>query len=213
MNELLCNIDISAYPLNNVSIIFPIKAPNSENYNFTNWETIIGAQPGTSNVFTYIKCLPKETNTFIPSNITIKDCDKSGLHPFSINGDWEKYNKNKDNLMTDYLKATIFLDNNNKDMVNCSYRNKQIRFDCKFNDETPLKFKEQHVKILLQSFKIKAFDSGKILTKCKINDNKSDRIDGVDKDDEDDDDWVDFIGSAITLNLNKILIVICLLLF
>ena len=189
--KLSCSIDISAYPLNNVNVILPLKAPKVEKYTFTNWDKVIGANPGTSNVLTDIECVPTATNTFIPSSISIEDCSYLGKHPFTISGEWQ--DKNKNNYLSDYASTNIILDNDNS--AKCYYRTSPIRFECEFKGNTPLKIKEQYVTILRQSFKINAYDSQKTLSEC------------------DDDDWDDLFANSMSLDLNKFLIIICLLLF
>ena len=89
IHKLLCTIDGSVYPLDNVNIILPTSAPKVDKYTFKNWETTIGANPGTSNVLKDAVCIPKVANTFTPSSITDDDCDALGYSTFTINGEWE----------------------------------------------------------------------------------------------------------------------------
>lgn len=191
--KLSCSIDISAYPLDNVNLILPTKPPKVDKYTFTNWESVIGANPGTSNVLTDIECMPTIHNTFNPSSISIEDCDIMSKHPFTISGEWE--DKTKKNYLTDYDSATIILDNGKNDAVDCNYMSSPTRFECKFEGSGLVKIKEQIVTISSNSFKIKEFDSKQTVSEC------------------DDDDLGELLLSAMSLNLNKILIVICLLLF
>jgi len=191
--KLSCSIDVSAYPLDNVNLILPTKPPKVDKYTFTNWESVIGANPGTSNVLTDIECMPTVHNTFTPSSISIEDCDIMSRHPFTISGEWE--DKTKKNYLTDYDSATIILDNGKNDAVDCNYRSAPTRFECKFEGSGRVKIKEQTVTISRNSFKIKEFDSKQTVSEC------------------DDDDLEELLLSAMSLNLNKILIIICLLLF
>lgn len=193
--NLSCSIDTSPYPLDNVNIILPAKAPTVEIFTFTNWDKTIGANPGTSNVLKNIKCVPETTNTFIPSSITDIQCDEFLGNTFNINGDWE----DKSRLSSSSISGTfsILLDNDNQNATSCIFVSEPIRFFCTYYGNIRLKIKDQAFTANSgMSFKIKAYDSGKTLD-CTDND----------------DDW-DFPDDiAISLNLNKVFIVICLLLF
>ena len=87
--EFSCNIDISKYPLDNVDILLPTKAPQVTQYTFKNWEKVIGAQPGTSNKIAAVTCLPAAEDTFTPSSIEIGDCTFDNKRKFNIIGKWE----------------------------------------------------------------------------------------------------------------------------
>lgn len=193
IHKLLCTIDSSVYPLDNVNIILPTSAPKVDKYTFKNWETTIGANPGTSNVLKDAVCIPKVANTFTPSSITDDDCDALGYSTFTINGEWE--DKSSLNIPTIDSTVKIFLDNSGQDAADCDYMNDPVRFACKIRGDGRLKVKEQNVTIGSfgpKAYKIKGYDSGKSISDC-------------------DDDWL--FDNATSLSLNKVMIVICLLLF
>ena len=189
--EFSCIIDISKYPLNNVDILLPTKAPQITQYTFKNWEQVIGAQPGTSNKIAAVTCLPETEDTFTPSSIEIGDCTIDNKRKFNILGKWEK---DKYSLYK-YRKFDLVLDNSNKDTATCSFPD-NTKCECEFDGEAVFKIKEQNVNINLLSFKIKAFNSGKTLDDC------------------DDDDYIEgLLNSDNLLFLNKYLVLIGLLLF
>ena len=143
IHKLLCTIDGSVYPLDNVNIILPTSAPKVDKYTFKNWETTIGANPGTSN------------------------CDALGYSTFTINGEWE--DKSSLNIPTSYSTAKIFLDNSGQDAADCDYMNDPVRFACEIRGDGRLKVKEQNVTIGIsgpKAYKIKGYDSGKSISDC-----------------------------------------------
>lgn len=193
--EFSCKIDISRYPLNNVNIIFPTSAPNNDQYTFKNWESIIGSDPGVSNVIESVNCSPEAKNTFVPNSITYDDCIID-FRKIYIKGNWED---SEGKHPIDYTSGDIVLDNSNKDVVDCSYKNSV--FECKFEGEGRLKINEQYVTIFREVYKIKGYDSGKSVKKCS--------------EDDDDFDWDAYLDDNLSSNylLNKFLIIVCLLLF
>ena len=189
--EFSCIIDISKYPLNNVDILLPTKAPQVSQYIFKNWEQTIGAQPGTSNKIAAVTCEPETEDTFTPSSIEIGDCTFDNKRKFNILGKWEK---DKYTLYR-YRKFDLVLDNANKDTATCSFPD-STKCECEFDGEAVFKIKEQNVNINRLSYKIKEFNSGKTLDDC------------------DDDDYVEgLLNSDNLLFFNKYLILISLLLF
>ena len=189
--EFSCIIDISKYPLNNVDILLPTKAPQVSQYTFKNWEQVIGAQPGTSNKIAAVTCQPETEDTFTPSSIEIGDCTIDNKRKFNILGKWEI---NKYTLYR-YRKFDLVLDNANKDTATCSFPD-STKCECEFDGEAVFKIKEQNVNINRLSYKIKEFNSGKKLDDC------------------DDDDFVEgLLNSDNLLFLNKYLILMGLLLF
>ena len=189
--EFSCIIDISKYPLNNVDILLPTKAPQVSQYTFKNWEQVIGAQPGVSNKIASVSCLPEAEDTFTPSSIEIGDCTYDNKRKFNILGTWEinKYSLYK------YRNFDLVLDNSSKDTVNCRFPD-ETKCECEFEGKGVFKIKEQYVTINLHSYKIKEFNSGKTIDDC------------------DDDDFIESILSSDNLQfLNKYLILIGLLLF
>ena len=189
--EFSCIIDISKYPLNNVDILLPTKAPQVSQYTFKNWEQVVGAQPGTSNKIAAVTCQPETEDTFTPSSIEIGDCTIDNKRKFNILGKWEI---NKYTLYR-YRKFDLVLDNANKDTATCSFPD-STKCECEFDGEAVFKIKEQNVNINRLSYKIKEFNSGKKLDDC------------------DDDDFVEGLLNSGNLQfLNKYLILIGLLLF
>ena len=118
------------------------------------------------------------------------DCDALGYSTFTINGEWE--DKSSLNIPVIYTNVKIFLDNSGQDAADCDYRNDPVRFECEIRGDGRLKVKEQNVTIGTSAYKIKGYDSGKSISDC-------------------DDDWL--FDNATSLSLNKVMIVICLLLF
>ena len=194
--EFSCIIDISRYPLNNVNIIFPTTAPNNDKYTFKNWESIIGSNPGVSNVFKAIVCSPEAENTFVPNSITYDDCIID-YRTITIKGNWEN---SEGSHPIDYTSANIVIDTDNQDIADCNYKNSA--FECKFRGEGRLKINEQFVTIFRKVYKIKGYDSGKSVKNCS-------------DEDDDDFDWDGYFDNNLSSNLclNKILIIVCLLLF
>ena len=138
-------------------------------------------------------CIPKVSNKFTSSSITDDDCDALGYSTFTINGEWE--DKTSLNIPIIYNTAKIFLDNSGQDAADCDYLNDPVRFACKIRGNDRLKVKEQNVTIGTlgpKAYKINGYDSGKSISDC-------------------DDNWL--FDNATFLSLNKIMIVICLLLF
>jgi hypothetical protein len=189
--EFSCIIDISKYPLNNVDILLPTKAPQVSQYTFKNWEQVIGAQPGVSNKIASVSCLPEAEDTFTPSSIEIGDCTIDNKRKFNILGTWEinKYSLYK------HRNFDLVLDNSSKDIATCRFPD-ETKCECEFEGEGVFKIKEQYVTINLHSYKIKEFNSGKTIDDC------------------DDDDFIESILSSDNLQFfNKYLILIGLLLF
>ena len=85
VHKLLCTIDSSVYPLDNVNIILPTEASKVDKYTFKNWDTTIGPNPGISNVLKDAVCIPKVANKFTSSSITDDDCDALDYSAFTIN--------------------------------------------------------------------------------------------------------------------------------
>ena len=189
--EFSCIIDISKYPLNNVDILLPTKAPQVSQYTFKNWEQVIGAQPGVCNKIAAVSCLPEAADTFTPSSIEIGVCTYDDKRKFNILGTWEinKYSLYK------YRDFDLVLDNSSKDTITCNFKD-DTKCECEFEGEGVFKIKEQYVTINLHSYKIKEFNSGKTIDDC------------------DDDDFIESILSSDNLLfLNKYMILIGLLLF
>ena len=164
-NSFQCSINLIKYPLNNVDLILPTKAPYTKAYSFVNWEETIGASPGKSNVFSKVKCLPEESNVFIPTSIEINGCFGK-KNNFTIVGEWE--NKKEKPFLNDFLLPKIKLDNANKDEAECEVYDKEnfVLFKCLFKGEGEIRIKEQYFEGFLEVFKIKAIDSNQTVSKC-----------------------------------------------
>ena len=190
-SKITCKIDTCLYPFDKMDIILPIKAPQTSKFIFKNWEQVIGKQSGVSNKISNVDCSPKESsNTFIPSSVTVEDCLLISSS-FKIKGDWE--NKNK---KVSISGMNMLLDNENNSVAKCYYYDNRNppEFDCSF-DYGKVKFKEQFFKGSLDTYKIKAFDSGKSAEKCS-----------------DDVDDIDILLKGSFYFLNKILIIFGLIL-
>ena len=193
ISQFDCKIDTCLYPLDKVNVILPTTAPQTNKFTFKDWEKVIGQQSGVSNIISNVECSPKESaNTFIPTSITVEDC-LLFTSSFTIKGDWE----NKDKKVS-ISGIDILLDNENKDVAHCYYYdNKTPReFSCTF-DYGKVKFKEQFFKGSIETYKIKAFDSGKSAKQCS----------------EDFEDDIDKILNDSFYLLNKLVIIFALLLF
>jgi hypothetical protein len=193
-----CKIDIVQNPLNTIDIFLPVKTPEVKNFILKKWEEVIGANPGVSNKIQIIECLPEETNTFFPSNITINQCYYKliSTHLIIINGTWE----DKIDDTFNYDDINITLDNEDKDIMLCEHIQKPISFLCFFKGRGRIKFNEQLCNFRNRDvYKIKGFDSGQTIDKCS---------DGVLSDDENIEKFLS--GSFYFLNINIILIFILL---
>ena len=170
-DRMSCKIDISRYPLENVNVLLPTTAPQFKDINFTNWKETIGAIPGESNkIGTNVNCVSDIENVFIPSSVEIGDCFSKGTE-FTINGKWE--NTDRINLR-DFGEAYIVLDNDKKDIVECTYRNKTYSFNCEIAGDGLIKIKEQNFNLQNKAYKMKEFNSGKKGKICV-----EDTVDGV----------------------------------
>ena len=192
-SKITCKIDTCLYPFDKVDIILPTKGPQTNKFIFKDWEKVIGKQSGVSNKISKVDCSPKESsNTFIPSSVKVEDC-LFIQSSFEIKGEWE--NKNK---KVSINGMNMLLDNENNSVAKCYYydNNNSPYFKCDF-DYGKVKFKEQFFKGSIDTYKIKAFDSGKSAKKCS----------------DDFEDDIDRILKGSFYFLNKILIIFGLLLF
>ena len=73
VHKLLCTIDSSVYPLDNVNIILPTEAPKVDKYTFKNLDTTIRPNSGISNVLKDAVCIPKVSNKYTSYSITDDD--------------------------------------------------------------------------------------------------------------------------------------------
>lgn len=141
------------YPLDNVNLYLPIKAPQSSIYKFKNWKKIIGSIPDETNKIPEITCLPYEINTFIPSSIKIKGCSEN-TNVFIISGEW----LNKDEI-PQYLYFSLVLSNENDDIASCSNIFDNLNeIECEYEGEGDIIFEEQFFKSLYKAYKIKKID-------------------------------------------------------
>ena len=169
-NKFLCEID-KEYPLNNLDILLPIKAPKVEKYTFKNWEQTIGANPGISNKIFSETNEDNFVNTFIPSSTSVTGCYFDEVF-FIVKGQWEK----KDGFILDEtISFKLVLDNEDKDEADCNYVYEPYPiFSCIVDGFGNIKFKEQIFKGFsndsFRSFKVKGSDSGEYVKNCsKIN--------------------------------------------
>ena len=150
-SKLHCSLDICFNPLNSSKIMLPITPPNLDKYKIQKWEEIIGAEDGKSNLVTEnAECFPQETNTFIKASLTSKGCSGT-KNIFSINGEW----KNQDKLPSLNFNFKIRIDNDNKDIAECIFENKNIKqFDCSFDGEGDIQFKGKYFQGFLTTYKL-----------------------------------------------------------
>ena len=153
MKKIHCSMDVCIDPLHSSKILLPLTPPISDKYKFQKWEEIIGAEDGKSNLVTEnAECLPQETNIFINASLTSKGCSGT-KNIFSINGEWKNQNK----LPTQNFNFKIRIDNENDNnaIAECKYENKNInQFDCSFDGEGDIQFKEKYFKSFITTYKI-----------------------------------------------------------
>lgn len=148
-----CSMDVCIDPLHSSKILLPLTPPISDKYKFQKWEEIIGAEDGKSNLVTEnAECLPQETNIFINASLTSKGCSGT-KNIFSINGEWKNQNK----LPTQNFNFKIRIDNENDNnaIAECKYENKNInQFDCSFDGEGDIQFRDKYFKSFITTYKI-----------------------------------------------------------
>ena len=141
------------YPLDNVNLYLPIKAPESSIYKFKNRKKIIGEIPGETNKIPEITCLPSEINTFIPSSIKSKGCS-GNKNVFTISGEWLK----KDETLS-YLYFSLVLSNENDDIASCETAFDNLNeIECEYEGEGDIVLEEQFFKSFSKAYKIKKID-------------------------------------------------------
>ena len=88
-----CKIDVVDYPINNINIYLPLVAPNSDYYNFLNWNETIGKEPEISNRISdkEIYCIPKELNSYEISEMKNEGCSND-KNIISLKGHWKDKN-------------------------------------------------------------------------------------------------------------------------
>ena len=169
VNKILCEINTTQYPLNNIDILLPTKAPQVEKYTFKNWEQVIGAKPGISNKIERDKTTEEVVNTFTPTSITIEEC-LGNNNIVRIEGEWE----NKNDILDNFGVILISLDNDENINASCTFDAAWIPnyFECIIKGHGTIKFKDQNFKGsskgLIKLFKIKGFDSGLTIKDCSI---------------------------------------------
>ena len=85
-----CEINTVDFPIKNKKIFLPLKAPNSNFYNFIDWENTIGKTPDISNKISdkEINCIPKELNSYKINEIKSEGCVNDN-NIISLKGQWE----------------------------------------------------------------------------------------------------------------------------
>ena len=157
-----CDIDICLNSLKDSTILLPIKSPKSDIFKFPNWEEVIGAKEGESNlVAKNVDCLPKESYTFTPSSLKYNGCS-GNKNTFSIIGKWSN-----EGILPHYEKKISFkLDNEKKDLVYCYLINtKPNEISCEFDGEGDIKFSDKYFKYLTVC-KLEKIDSSIHVDKC-----------------------------------------------
>ena len=159
-----CHLNVCLNPLNSVSVLVPTKPPTSGAYEFPNWEEVLGANAGVSNlVKKNVQCLPSETNTFIPSNLKSKGC--SGIkNVFEIEGEWQ--DKESDNIPDSDDELEIEISNDNKDIATCYPKSKKV-IQCNYKGYGEIKFTgEKYFSEPLAVYKLKENDLSITVKKC-----------------------------------------------
>ena len=165
--KLHCIIDICLYPLVLTDVKLPLTPPNSGKYKINKWEEVIGAKDGESNVVEKsAKCLPEESNTFVPTSLTSNGCSGT-KNTFSIIGDWE----NQEKLPTLNFDFKIRIDNDNQDIAECKLSTKNVKqFDCSFDGEGDIKFEEKYFQGLMTAYKMGKIETSIHVDKCSDSD-------------------------------------------
>ena len=160
---LNCKIDICLNSLNDATILLPLKTPNSDKYKILNWEEVIGAKEGESNlVVKNVFCLPEPSNTFTPSSIKSNGCSGT-KNTFRITGQWSDESK----LPPFNEDIKIKLDNEKKDIATCKFeKNTPKEIKCEFNGEGDIKFGDLYVKGTLTVYKLLKIESPIHVDKC-----------------------------------------------
>ena len=190
---LQCDINICKYPLENVDLFLPLETPKQAGYIIKNWANVIGKEPGVSNRISGVNCIPKIKNTFIPSSIEGIGCEKN-YYKFKINGKWESSNKSSlPNLLS---SIELFLNNENKDLIECDYNgdSNTINFLCQFDKKGEISIKEQYFEGIFEAFLLKDVPSSITADSCD--------------DDDDDDGNKSSKSSFIDLNFFLIILII-----
>ena len=162
-----CYINVCINPLKTTTILVPTKPPASIMYEFPNWEKVLGINDGVSNlVKENVVCLPKETNTFIPSSLKSKGCSKN-KNVFEIEGEWLYSDSYK--IPDSYMSLEIEVSNDNKDIANCNIKDNNIKIiQCKYNGYGEIKFiGEKYFKEVFVVFKLQENDLSIKVNKCK----------------------------------------------
>ena len=166
---LQCDINICKYPLEYVDLYLPLETPKQAGYIIKNWANVIGKEPGVSNKISGVNCIPKIKNTFIPSSIEGIGCEKN-YYKFKINGKWES--SNKSNLPNLLSSIELFLNNENKDLIECDYNgdSKTINFLCQIDKKGEISIKEQYFEGILEAFLLKDVPSSITSESCDDDD-------------------------------------------
>ena len=157
-----CLIDICLNPLMDSTVLLPIKSPKSDKYKFPNWEEVIGAKNGESNlVAKNVDCLPEESYTFTPSSLKSNGCS-GNKNNFSIIGKWSD-----EKILPPFkLDFSFRLDNEKKDMVYCYIIDeKPNEIICEFDGEGEIKFGEKYFNAMVIC-KLEKIDSSIHVDKC-----------------------------------------------
>ena len=160
---LHCSIDICIYSLNGVNILLPLTTPTSNKFKILNWEEVIGAKEGETNLLAEnVVCLPKPDNTFVTSSIKSNGCSGT-KNTFSLFGKWSIESE-----LPAYNSDIAFrLDNEQKDMASCKIRKDNLEeIKCEFNGEGEVKFEDSFVKATGSVYKILKPESSIRVNKC-----------------------------------------------
>ena len=171
--RLQCDIDICIFPLENIDIYLPIKAPTVKGYKFNYWKAIIGAEPGVSNVIKNVNCLPKITNIFIPSEIKIKRCLKKKIF-FEIYGKWEDINEKN---IPHILVFSLVIGNNIDNVAECEYIfTNPIHMNCELldNGDNQIIIEEQYFNGIFATFKMEKYNEIIMADECNNEDDEFD---------------------------------------
>ena len=115
-----CEINVVDYPIKNKKIYLPSKAPNSDYYNFINWDKI-GEKPLSDKE---INCVPQELNSYKTNEIKNEGCSNN-KNIISLEGKWKDENKQipkNFEVIFDNLKGKCYI--NSVSLIKCEIEGK-----------------------------------------------------------------------------------------
>lgn len=159
-DQLQCEINVCDYPINDENIFLPINPPNTDGYEFPNWNKVISKFPGESNKIPEdnIICIPMELNSYNISSIKSEGCSNK-KNIILIDGKWS----DESQLLPKSFEIIL----NNGNQAKCETTNlKQIQ--CEIDGYGDIKFNEKYFKSGINVFKIEDSDKSISIDKCNL---------------------------------------------